>query len=128
MILLFDYEFSSAHFYEQKKWSARKNHLIFGQCYTPYGHGHNYRLQLEVDIGTATPILAKAEIDTILKATVAQLDHQHLNFVIPFFKKTIPTTENISLYLQEQIRLPLRFQVKLLRLFEMNSIFVELKV
>lgn len=128
MILIFDYEFSSAHFYEQKKWSPEKNRLVFGRCYTPHGHGHNYRLQTEIEIGDQEPKGAKERISDLLRPVVSALDHEHLNHVIPYFKDHVPTTENISRYLLGQIRLPDEFQLKTLRLFEMDSIFVEFKV
>lgn len=128
MTLRLDFEFSAAHFYEQKKWTDDKNKEIFGKCYTPYGHGHNYRLQLEVDIADNDPLHSKNEISEYMQNVLKKLDHEHLNFVIPWFKNKVPTTENISLYLQDQLRIPAIYQPKRLKLFEMDSIYVELEL
>lgn len=128
MIALFSFEFSSAHFYHQKKWSAEKNRTVFGKCFSEYGHGHNYRLELEIDIGPHPATNTKNLISQSVQPTLDLIDHEHLSFKIPQFKDQIPTTENISLYLRDQIVIPPPFKLKLLRLFEMDSIFVELNV
>lgn len=126
MIAIFNFEFAAAHFYHQKKWSPKKNQDIFGKCYSDYGHGHNYRLELEVDIGEADILTAKQVIIDSLKPSIDRVDHQHLNFKIPLFKTIVPTTENIALYLRDEIQIPHPYRLKLLRLFEMDTIFVEL--
>ena len=46
MILTLQRSFSSAHFYNQPAWSKEQNEKTFGACYTEYGHGHNYTLQV----------------------------------------------------------------------------------
>ena len=128
MILIIDFEFAAAHFYENQHWSAQKNKDVFGKCYTPHGHGHNYKLQLEVDIFGKPLDIAKKAISQQVVTVLSKIDHSHLNFDIPYFKTRIPTTENISLYLKDEIELPKPYRLKLLRLFEMDSIFVELTV
>lgn len=128
MMIVLTYEFSLAHLYHQKKWSTQKNKEVFGKCYTEYGHGHNYKLQLEIEIGNTSLKAAHTAIQTIMKPLIGTIDHAHLNFDIPHFKDLIPTTENISLYLKDQIVLPAPYQLKLLRLFEMDSILVELTI
>lgn len=126
--MILSFEFSSAHFYKQNKWSNKKNQAVFGLCYTEHGHGHNYRLELEIDISDKNASQAAKTCRRHVKPVIDQLDHQHLNFKVPFFKETVPTTENISLYLKDQITLPKAFKLKLIRLFEMDTIFVELPV
>lgn len=128
MILILTFEFAAAHFYQNPLWTPQKNKEVFGKCYTVHGHGHNYKLELEVDIGKRTPNNAKKTIRERVLPIIHNIDHSHLNFDIAYFKTLIPTTENISLYLKDQIALPAPYRVKLLRLFEMDSIFVELTI
>ena len=128
MTLICEYQFSSAHFYKQKHWSIEKNGAVFGKCFTDYGHGHNYRLELEIDIGNEIPSTARDLISGAVHVVLNRLDHQHLNFTIPEFKEVVPTTENISLYLRAQIQIPPPYRLGLVRLFEMDTIFVELTV
>ena len=91
--------FSCAHFYKQIAMSDSENLKIFGKCFTEYGHGHNYKLQ----VGFKGE--ANENLEQIVKGVVQKIDHEHLNFVIDEFKTTIPTTENISLYLLQKIKL-----------------------
>lgn len=126
-------EFSSAHFYNQKNWSEQKNREEFGACYTPYGHGHNYRLEilLEGKIDSESGIVVNLiETESYLKQLVQPLDHHHLNFDVDPFKDLVPTTENIALFLWRQIKRDFAkkpYQVLLIRLFEAENLWVEIK-
>lgn len=100
MIRYFEISFSSAHFYKQSQWDEQKNNAVFGACYDPHGHGHDYRLLagFEWDENLDGGVIEKA-----LKEVVRPLDHHHLNFAIPEFKTQVPTTENIAHYLSKKI-------------------------
>lgn len=116
--------FSAAHFYHQTKWSEEKNRAEFGKCFTEFGHGHDYVCEIEF---SGDELIAKSAFTKIM----TQLDHQHMNFVIPEFKSKIPTTENMALYIQEKVSLELHkqkaeSQILSLRLFETPDIWVEL--
>lgn len=125
MILILDFYFSSAHFYEQKNWTTKKNRDEFGKCYSAHGHGHNYHLQLEVDIFENNPKIAKKEIQDSMKPLLDLFDHEHINFRIPYFENVVPTTENISLYIKAESQIPDPYRPLRLRLYEMDSIYVE---
>lgn len=125
MTYKFQRSFSSAHFYKQAQWSVEKNQQEFGKCFTEYGHGHDYAL--EIEIRGDNPIALSVCVQRVLD----QLDHQHLNFVIPEFKTQIPTTENISLFLQTEIqkefqKSQLKAEILSLKLSENSEIWVEL--
>lgn len=126
------FEFSSAHFYKQKKWSAQKNKKTFGACYTQYGHGHNYKLKVKIEI-PETKI--KSEKQWLKKCQneiyhiVHDLDHQHLNFVITEFKNSVPTTENITLYLKNKIQnSTISSYVISFSLFEMDNLWTQIQI
>lgn len=89
--------FSCAHFYHQTQWSEQKNRAEFGLCFTEFGHGHDYTL--EIEFKTQDLNQARTDFNNLLN----RLDHQHLNFIIPEFKVEIPTTENLSLYLKSNL-------------------------
>lgn len=96
--------FSTAHFYKQKKWDDKTNAAEFGLCFSEFGHGHNY----SVDVTFSTPRQLAgntSEYSKVLDAvnalvgTVLQdFDHCHLNFTHPAFRtnERISTTEVIS--------------------------------
>ena len=91
--------FSCAHLYHQPLWDNAANQAIFGKCFSDHGHGHDYELWVET-----------ADLRCFEKLKVAaaslreQLDHKHLNFVIPEFKNQVPTTENLALYCSEYLK------------------------
>jgi len=118
-------DFSAAHFYQQKQWPPEVNAAHFGKCFTPYGHGHNYRLEVAFAF-SETPL---PELQAQVKGVTDLLDHQHLNFVIPEFQDEIPTTENIALYLLKKLQERCaRERISYIRLFETNDLWVEIRI
>jgi len=93
--------FSAAHFYAQEKWTREQNLQTFGRCFTPYGHGHNYRVQAEWRIETQTEM---ENLRAIFLSVVDAFDHRHLNFDFPEFHQQIPTTEVLAQVLAERLR------------------------
>ena len=132
-------EFSAAHFYRQDLMSETQNRAAFGACFTPYGHGHNYRFEVLVEgvPNLSTGLLVERPVfDTHLKKVVETLDHHHANFDVPEFKARvdgsptlIPTTENLCLYLvnrlKQQLSSDARFKMVGAKLFEMADLSVE---
>lgn len=98
--------FSSGHRYFSDQLTEDENKKIFGSCYSPYGHGHNYILEAYFE-GAIDPITGMVinliEADQILKSVTDPLDHHHLNYDIPYFKNVVPTCENIAQYLYKEI-------------------------
>jgi 6-pyruvoyltetrahydropterin/6-carboxytetrahydropterin synthase len=123
MIYKLEGTFSCAHFYKQDQWSDSKNQQEFGKCFTDYGHGHDYTLEVEIK----SEQLSQSQID--FKNIINEIDHQHLNFVVPEFKTQIPTTENLALYLKEKLQNSFnKHQTKIesLKLLETPEIWVEI--
>lgn len=110
--------FSAGHRYFTSKLSEEENKEIFGACYTPYGHGHNYTLEVTLE-GQIDPITGMVinlvDVDQALKEVVGPLDHKHLNFDIPEFKETVPTTENVAKYCFDKLTPLFNNNVKVIR-------------
>jgi 6-pyruvoyltetrahydropterin/6-carboxytetrahydropterin synthase len=124
------FEFSAAHRYWNDSWSREQNERVFGKCTSPYGHGHNYTLDVTVK-GQPDPvtgmIMNMVELKSLVGEVQEEFDHKHLNQDTPYFKQHIPTTENIVRVLWGLIapRLPERAQLARLRLYEMNDLWAE---
>lgn len=95
-------EFSAAHSYRVDVWSEERNREVFGLCSNPYGHGHDYTLEVTVkgNLDSKSGMVVNiTAIDHIVKSVVLkELDGKFLNREHPFFQKHIPTTENIVAY------------------------------
>lgn len=131
MILECSKEFSSAHFYNQPHWTDKKNQDHFGKCYTPYGHGHNYKLIVTFIKDTTNNQdfnSFETSCQKVLEAITSELDHKHLNFDIPEFKNLIPTTENISLFILNRFKNYPEISINKLVLKEMDSLWVEIEL
>jgi 6-pyruvoyltetrahydropterin/6-carboxytetrahydropterin synthase len=122
--------FSCAHRYYQPGLSESENRRIYGSLYSEHGHGHNYILEAHVegpiDWDTGMVINLK-ELDSVLKEITSPMDHHHLNFDLPYFQKTVPTTENIAVYCFEEIdkRLAPPVRLRKVRLQEGTDLWVE---
>lgn len=117
-------DFSAAHLYKQKKWSEVENKAHFGKCFSVYGHGHNYQLE----VGFLNSRTLVSELKLRVKEATETLDHQHLNFTIPEFLNQIPTTENIAIYLLKKLHeLCPTESLSHIRLYETKDLWVEIK-
>ena len=100
--------FNAAHRLFVENWSDEKNQSLFGKCSNSNFHGHNYELIVdvtgEVDHVTGIVIDLK-ELKDIIKDEIEELlDHKNLNLDVPYFKKVIPTAENICIFIWNILR------------------------
>lgn len=68
-------------------------------------HGHTWKVDvvfLGADLNQAGMLIDFTEIKKNLKEVVDTLDHRHMND-LDYFKKTNPTSENISKYIFKEI-------------------------
>ena len=100
--------FNAAHRLNNDKWSITKNKEIFGKCNYPNYHGHNYELIVSVkgEINQDTGyVMDMGKLKEIIKNEIEdRLDHKNLNLDIDYFKKVIPSAENISVFIYNILR------------------------
>ena len=92
-------EFAAAHRYVRPEWDEDKNRTVFGRCYNPPAHGHNYLLEVTVsgEIDPKTGMVVNLfDLKRVLLAVLEEFDHKHLNLDMPYFKDRIPTSENFA--------------------------------
>ena len=122
--------FNAAHRLHNKNWSDEKNQKIFGKCNYQNYHGHNYELIVSVT-GKINPetgyVIDMGELKKIIKKEVEErLDHKNLNLDVPHFSNTIPSAENICIYIYDILKDNIDSQFKLsVRLYETPRNFVE---
>ena len=122
--------FNAAHRLHNKNWTDEKNEKIFGKCNYQNYHGHNYELIVSVT-GKINPetgyVIDMGELKKIIKNEIEErLDHKNLNLDVPHFSKTIPSAENICIYIYDILKDNIDSQFKLsVRLYETPRNFVE---
>src|SRR5512141_3055456 len=92
-------EFAAAHRYIKAEWDEAKNRAVFGLCYNPPAHGHNYMVEVTV-LGEVDPktgmVVNLFDLKCILLKVLEEFDHKNLNLDMPYFKTQIPTSENLA--------------------------------
>ena len=92
------YLFSASHRLHTDELSAQQNRHIYGKCNNPFGHGHNYFLEVTVSgqVDQATGMVCNlVDLDSFVQDQIIdRFDHQNLN-TLPEFSASVPTTENL---------------------------------
>ncbi len=95
------YQFYASHRLHSPELSEQENEAVYGKCNNPYGHGHNYVLEVSIQGGPdpVTGLVAnRRDVDELVQTKVLQLfDHRNINTDIAEFETVVPTTENIVL-------------------------------
>src|SRR5258708_39063256 len=100
--------FSASHRLHSPHLTEEDNCRVFGKCNDPYGHGHNYVLEVSMsgDVDPATGMIANlADLDAFVERQVLEdFDHKSLNEDIPVFRDKVPTTENLCLEIFQRLK------------------------
>ncbi|XP_048259152.1 6-pyruvoyl tetrahydrobiopterin synthase-like isoform X2 [Haliotis rufescens] len=81
--------FSAAHRLFNEKLTDVENEKIFGKCSAVNGHGHNYKVRVTL----RGP-----------ECIMDVLDHKNINMDVPHFRHTVPTSENIVIFIWNQLK------------------------
>jgi 6-pyruvoyltetrahydropterin/6-carboxytetrahydropterin synthase len=94
------YEFSASHRLHADSLSEEENRAAFGKCNNPYGHGHNYVVEVmvggEVEASTGMVIDLVAMDAVVREQVLDRFDHMNLN-LDPLFEHQVSTTENLCI-------------------------------
>lgn len=93
------YQFACSHRLHSSLMSESENSLIYGKCNNPYGHGHNYVLQVTArgPANTAGLAVDIRLLDGLVEREIlGVLDHRNLNSDVDWFGTAVPTSENLA--------------------------------
>jgi len=98
------YLFSASHRLHSADMPEHWNRETYGKCNNPYGHGHNYQVEVTVS-GAVDPstgmVCNLVDLDNFVHAEILErFDRQNLN-TLPEFKQLVPTTENLCIRIYE---------------------------
>ena len=92
------YKFSASHRLHCDDMSVAENQRTYGKCNNPYGHGHNYALEVTVSgqvDGVTGMVCDLGELDSFVDREILQrYGHSNLNY-LEEFSNSVPTTENL---------------------------------
>ena len=92
--------FSASHRLHSDAMSESENAATYGKCNNPYGHGHNYMLEVTVSgpVDRRTGMVCNlTDLDGFVHSQILErFDLQNLN-TLPEFAQNVPTTENLCI-------------------------------
>jgi len=98
------YMFSASHRLHSDAMSDEENAATYGKCNNPYGHGHNYGLEVTMSgpVDEATGMVCNlADLDGFVhKEILERFGHQNLN-TLPEFAQLVPTTESLCMVIYD---------------------------
>ena len=98
------YRFSASHRLHVDRLGDEGNRTLFGKCNNPFGHGHNYFVQVTLSgpVDEATGMVINlADLDAFAATELIEpFDSSNLN-QLPAFGNSVPSTENLCFVLWE---------------------------
>jgi 6-pyruvoyltetrahydropterin/6-carboxytetrahydropterin synthase len=105
------YRFAASHRLHTPRLSESENQRVYGKCSNPYGHGHNYFVEVTVSgpVDPATGMIANlGQLDPFVETHILDaFDQKYLNEQVPEFapeKSLVPTTENLCRVIFQRLR------------------------
>ena len=102
------YHFAASHRLHSSQLSEEENNRVYGKCNNPYGHGHNYTLEVRFSgaIDPTTGMIANlADLDAFVNQQVIKpFDHRSLHDEVPAFREAVPTTENLCIEIFQRLK------------------------
>jgi 6-pyruvoyltetrahydropterin/6-carboxytetrahydropterin synthase len=97
------YSFSASHRLHSALFNEEENQRIYGKCANPYGHGHNYIVDVTLGgppdecLDESTGMIVNlADLDEFVQREVIEpFDHVYINEQVAEFRGVVPTTENL---------------------------------
>jgi 6-pyruvoyltetrahydropterin/6-carboxytetrahydropterin synthase len=124
-------EFSASHICRSPQLSDAENERVYGPAANPFGHGHNYVVEVAVE-GDPDPvtgmILDLKRLKEILDDKVLEVyDHRLLNREVSPFDHVVPTVENIAIDIWNRVAPSITGRAKLysVRVHESSELSVE---
>jgi 6-pyruvoyltetrahydropterin/6-carboxytetrahydropterin synthase len=102
------YRFAASHRLHSSELSDEENCRVYGKCNNPYGHGHNYVVEISVSgaVDPATGMIVNlTDLDKFVNGKVIEaFDHKSLNEDVEAFRATVPTTENLCKEIYQRLK------------------------
>ena len=101
------YRFPASHRLHAPQLSEAQNEAIYGKCNNPFGHGHNYVLEVTargpVDVSGRT--LDPGRLDDLVERQVlTPFSHSNLNVDVNSFAGRVPTSEHLAVEICHRLK------------------------
>jgi 6-pyruvoyltetrahydropterin/6-carboxytetrahydropterin synthase len=101
------YRFAASHRLHSERFSDNENRELYGKCNNPYGHGHDYTLEVCVSgplDRVSGQVVNVSTLDRLVTGHVVNdFDHKYMNVDVREFRQMIPTSENILRVIEKRL-------------------------
>lgn len=101
------YQFAASHRLHAPQLTDGENRKLYGKCNNPYGHGHNYVME----VSARGPLDASGRaVDTerldelVAQQVLVPFAHRNLNLDVNSFERLVPTTENLAVEICHRLK------------------------
>jgi 6-pyruvoyltetrahydropterin/6-carboxytetrahydropterin synthase len=112
------YRFAAAHRLDTPALSPEQNRQLYGKCNNPFGHGHDYIMDITVqgEVNGDGLLVDRATFDRLIEEHILQrVAHRNLNVDLPEFHAMVSTTENLADLVRSYLQLHWTLPVDLVR-------------
>ncbi|HUA18805.1 MAG TPA: 6-carboxytetrahydropterin synthase [Bryobacteraceae bacterium] len=101
------YRFSASHRLHSAQLSEEENRELYGKCSNPYGHGHDYILEVTaagpLNAATGQVVHVPALDRLVAEQVLRDFDHKYMNVDLGEFAGLVPTSENIIRVIEKRL-------------------------
>lgn len=100
------YRFSASHRLNSNALTPDENARLYGKCNNPFGHGHDYVLDVSVEgaLDASGQIVDRSALDALVQERVlGRVDHRNLNCDLPELRSQVATTENLAFAIERML-------------------------
>jgi 6-pyruvoyltetrahydropterin/6-carboxytetrahydropterin synthase len=101
------YRFAASHRLHSTSFSEDENRELYGKCSNPYGHGHDYVLEVTatgpVDKSSGQAIHVPTLDRLVAEQVLKDFDNHYLNVDVEELKTAVATSENIIRVIKDRL-------------------------
>lgn len=102
------YRFAASHRLHADALSEEDNRSLYGKCNNPFGHGHNYVVDVSArgpaDPDTGSAIDARRLDELVAREVLQPFEHRNLNCDVAAFRNLTPTSENLAVEICRRLK------------------------
>src|ERR1700722_13121057 len=101
------FRFAASHRRHSAAFSEDENRELYGKCSNPYGHGHDYVLDVTaagpVDPGSGLAVHVPTLDRLVREQVLNDFDHHYMNVDVDEFREAVATSENIIRVIEKRL-------------------------
>jgi 6-pyruvoyltetrahydropterin/6-carboxytetrahydropterin synthase len=102
------YQFAASHRLHARALDDEANRRLYGKCNHPFGHGHNYIVEVTargpVDAATGAALDPRRLDELVEREVLRPFDHRDLNRDVDAFRDVTPTSENLAVEICRRLK------------------------